>query len=247
MRKSKQISIKNILDSAEQTENVAKLYIYGDVVGSEWMAWSADDVFPAQVRDFLESVKDKDLEIYINSPGGDVFAGITIYNMLLRHNGKITAYIDGLAASIASVIPMCADKIVMYDNAMLMVHKPWTRAYGNAEDLQQQIITLNKCEDSIVGMYRNKLKEAVSDEQIRQMLKDETWLTAQEATEYFDGIEIQGAMQIAACADEEYFTRYRNTPEQVLAWNRTKQPPPKNTVSETEIEIEKMKLDLSLI
>lgn len=102
------------------------------------------------------------------------------------------------------------------------------------------------CEDSIIGMYRNKLKETVSDEQIRQMLKDETWLTAQEVTEYFDDIEIQGAMQIAACADEEYFARYRNTPERVLAWNRVLQPQ-KNEENDTEIEIEKMKLDLSLI
>ena len=244
--KTNQIEIKNILMDAEQTEDTAKLYLYGEVVGSEWMAWSADDVYPAYVRDFLEKVKDKELEIHINSPGGDVFAGITIYNMLARHTGKKTAYIDGLAASIASVIPMCADEIVMYENAMLMMHKPWTRAAGNADDLADQIKVLEKCEQSIISMYRSKLKDSVSDAEIKQMLKAETWLTAQEAQETFDGITLEGAAQIAACAEERYFDRYRKTPEQVRAVCRERSADAAED-AERDAEIEKIKLELSLV
>ena len=88
-------------------DNGTELYIYGDIVSAESDRWSAEDVCPQSISDFLQSIeKDEDITLYVNSGGGDVFAGIGIYNILQRHTGKITGIVEGLAASIASVILM---------------------------------------------------------------------------------------------------------------------------------------------
>ena len=107
----KNLRIKNMIETS------ADLYIHGDIVDDGWK-WFDSDITPADVRDQLDTLKGKELNVYINSGGGDVFAGTAIHNMLKRHEGKTVGHVDGVAASIASVILMACDEIVVPANAM---------------------------------------------------------------------------------------------------------------------------------
>jgi ATP-dependent protease ClpP protease subunit len=123
-----QLEIKNQTDFSE-------LFIYGDIMSYKW---DDTDVVPQDVADFLKDLDGKaKLNIYINSGGGSVFAGLAIYNQLKRHTAEKTVYVDGVAASIASVIAMCGNKLVIPSNAFLMIHKPWSLAVGNATDFRK--------------------------------------------------------------------------------------------------------------
>ena len=108
------IELKNM------TETSADLIVYGGIASEKWYE---DDVTPTGVKELLDSAEGKDLKIYINSPGGSAFAGVAIYNMLLRHSGKKEVFIDGLAASAASIIAMAGDVINIPKNAYLMIHR----------------------------------------------------------------------------------------------------------------------------
>ena len=102
------------MEIKNQTNTSAELYFYGDIVSSTWSKWEKEDKCPQDVADFLNEIKNtNELSIYINSGGGSVFAGISIYNMLKRHSAYKTVYVDGLAASIASVIALAGDKVII--------------------------------------------------------------------------------------------------------------------------------------
>lgn len=120
----------------EAKNGSAEMYIDGDIVTDEW---EDSDTSAAGFRDALKSLGDvKNINLHINSPGGSVFEGIAIYNMLKQNPAHVNVYVDGLAASIASVIAMSGDAIFMPSNAMMMIHNPWTMAVGNAEELRKQ-------------------------------------------------------------------------------------------------------------
>jgi ATP-dependent protease ClpP protease subunit len=120
--------------------------------------------------------------VRINSPGGDVFDGFAIYNLLNQHEGKVTVYVDGLAASAASVIAMAGDEIVMADNALMMIHDPWTMSVGNAAEMRETASLLDKISGSILTTYLSKSNLEAAD--ITQKMKDESWFNAVEAVEF---------------------------------------------------------------
>lgn len=164
----------------------AEILLYG-VIGDDGY-W--DEVTSKQFAEDLKAVEDAvKINVRINSPGGDVFAGQAIHSMLKRCNAEVIVYIDGLAASIASVVAMAGDKIIMPKNAMMMIHKPWTITAGNANDMREQADTLDKVEESLVSVYADKT--GLSAEEIKTLLEDETWLTASDALEkgFIDEIE----------------------------------------------------------
>lgn len=202
------LSVKNI------TDTTADIYFYGEIVGDEWDKWCDTDTCPQDVIDALKAAENRDVNIFINSPGGNVFAGVAIYNMLIRHQGKRTVYIDGVAASIASVIAMCGDRIVMPSNSCLMIHNPMCLTYGNAEELRKMADNLDTITSPIVETYRTKLKDGVSDDEIRQMMNEETWLTALDTTKYFN-VEITTGNAAVAKADFEKICQYKNIPENI--------------------------------
>lgn len=109
--KNRKDNLKDFLQIKNQTDTSADLYFYGDIVSSWWGAWEDTDQYPDKVKNFLDEAKGKDLNIYVNSGGGSVFAGMAIYNMIKRHQGNKTVYIDGLAGSIASVIALALSLI----------------------------------------------------------------------------------------------------------------------------------------
>lgn len=197
----------------------AELYIYGDIVSSSWDVWSADDTCPQDIADFMNQIdQNADLTVYINSGGGDVFAGIAIHSILSRHTGHIKGVVDGLAASIASVILMACDEIVMSTGAQIMIHKPSVFAYGNTDDLTALIAELDKCQQSITDIYMQHAKEGVSESDITDKINAETWMSAQDAQEVFD-IEIDERPAMAACVSW-MMDSWKNAPKNI----RTERP-----------------------
>ncbi|MED1419024.1 head maturation protease, ClpP-related [Bacillus smithii] len=210
------------LQVKNKTINSADLYIYGDIIDNTSWKWDDSDVMPDDVKNILDQLDDThNLNIYINSGGGSVFAGIGIYNMLKRHQAQKTVYVDGVAASIASVIALAGDKVIVPSNAFLMIHKPWSFGIGNANDFRKMADDLDRIETGIMNIYKENLKEGVDLEQIQQMVDAETWLNGEQAAEYFN-IEIGESVSAVACASE-YFAKYRKTPHELMARN-TKPP-----------------------
>ena len=215
------LEIKNV--SAES----ADLYMYGYIASDKW--WD-DDVIPQDVKEFLDQVKDvKELNVYINSGGGEVFAGMAIYNMLNRMDAYTTVYVDGLAASIASVIAFCGDKLVIPANAYLMVHKPLMFVYGNADELLEAADVLDKIEEGIMNVYKSKMLKDVDVETIKKFVDDETWFTGEDASKYFE-VEVATEKKAVAFCEIEGF---KNPPS---IFENTKKD---------QLEIEKAKLKLA--
>lgn len=198
-----------------EIRNVAagtELYIYGDIVSSTWEAWSAEDVCPQDIADFMNQIeRNADLTIYINSGGGDVFAGIAIHSILSRHTGHKKGIVDGIAASIASVILMSCDEIVMSSGAQIMIHKPLSWAYGNADDFRKLIEELDRCQQSITDIYMQHVKESVTEEIIKGKIDAETWMTAEEAQEIFN-INVEERPAAVACVGW-MMEQYKNKPK----------------------------------
>ncbi|MCW0235270.1 MAG: Clp protease ClpP [Ferrovibrio sp.] len=122
-----------------------------------------------------------DIVLKINSPGGDVFDGIAIYNDLLAYDGKVRVEVTGMAASIASIIAMAGDEVILAENAFLMIHNAWTIAVGNRHDFGDTAAVLAKIDDALARTYAARTKSGIRE--IKRMMDDETWMTAKEAVE----------------------------------------------------------------
>lgn len=187
--------------TAVADDSEGEIWIYGDIVDDVW--WD-DEVSPKTVRNALKDMGNvRNVNVRVNSYGGSVYAGNAIINILDSYRKKtgckINAYIEGIAASMSSGIPMVADKIYMAENAMYMLHKPWSVAYGNSYDLEKTIEELEKAEDTLVVNYMRKFNG--TEDELRQLLAGETWLTADEALEWGLCDEIIEAVPIAASAN----------------------------------------------
>ena len=153
------------------------LFLNGTIASESWFD---DDVTPALFKSDLDSGKGP-ITVWINSPGGDVWAAAQIYNMLLSYGGKVTVKIDGLAASAASVIAMAGDEVLVSPVSMLMIHNPSTMAMGDKDDLAQAISMLDSVKDSILNAYVKKT--GLSKNKLSKLMDDETWMDANKAVE----------------------------------------------------------------
>ena len=149
--------------------------------------WFGDEITPAMFRNELSKVSG-DLTVWLNSPGGDVFAASQIYTMLRSHKGKVTVKIDGIAASAASVVAMAGDETLIAPTGMLMIHNPSTVAFGNKEAMQKAIELLDEVKESIINAYEEK--SGLSRSKIARMMDEETWINAKKAKQlgFVDGI-----------------------------------------------------------
>ncbi|KNE20926.1 head maturation protease, ClpP-related [Virgibacillus pantothenticus] len=190
------------------------IFIYGEITKYAWEEYGEKS---AQIfKQELDDLGDVEaINLYVNSPGGSVFEGITIHNMLKRHKAKVIAHVDALAASIASVIVMAADEIRMPSNSMLMIHNPWTFAIGNSADLRKEADDLDRIGKSSMQSYLNKAEEKLSEEKLQELLDAETWLSAEEAFEYGLCDVVEEANDMAASISDEYLQRYKNVPKQL--------------------------------
>ena len=143
-------------------------------------SWFDDDITPKKFKAELTAATG-DIAVWLNSPGGDVFAASQIYTMLKEYEGKVTVKIDGIAASAASVIAMAGDEIVMSQVAMMMIHNPATVIFGEAADLQSGIKMLSEVKESIVNAY--EARTGLPRAKISNMMDAETWFSAQKAVE----------------------------------------------------------------
>lgn len=224
-----------------QTEEFAELFIYGDIMNYKW---EDSDVTPQDVADFLKEIDGKNkLNIYINSGGGSVFAGLAIYNQLKRHKAEKTVYVDGVAASIASVIAFAGDKVIIPTNAFMMIHKPWALAIGNSNDMRKMADDLDRIEEGIMNVYKENLKDGVDIEEIKKMVADETWLTGEEAAKYFN-VEVGEESKAVACVSD-YFDKYKNAPKTLK--EKLPEPKPPDEPTEDNLEKEKLLLELDLL
>lgn len=242
------IQIKNEID------NTIDIYVYGAI---EKYKWDDSDVTFEDFKNKLENKKNKIINLYINSPGGSVTVtqGIVAFLQRIKKDNRIDAYIDGLGASCASILPMIADRIYMYKTSLLMIHKPWTFAYGNANDLQNTVEVLDKIENGVMyPLYEEKLKDGVKIEEIKALVDKETWLTAQETAELFDVEIIEDEKDISACVGDDEsilaIKSFKNAPKNIKDLlnkkNKTKEKDLLNKKNEKVEKINKAKAKLAL-
>lgn len=200
---------------------VGELLLYG-VIDS--MSWWGDEITPKQFKKELDNLGDVELiKVFINSEGGDVFAGQAIHSMLKRHQARIEVYIDGLAASIASVIAMAGDTVIMPRNAMMMIHNPWTIAMGTADDFRKLADDMDQIRESIIVTYQDKT--GMDREEVIKLMDEETWMTAEEAVQMGFADELEESKQIAASLNGRLLvvngqqfdlSKYKNSPKIVV-------------------------------
>lgn len=153
--------------------------------------------------------------VRINSPGGDVFEGFAIYNALIKHPAKISVDIEGLAASIASVIAMAGDEVRIAANGMVMIHDPVSAFYGGAEDFRKRADLLEQIAKNIVDVYHEKTD--LSADEIANYMAEETWFDAKLAESLGFVDSVTSRLQIAAKYEPDRLKNFTNTPEEYLA------------------------------
>ncbi len=209
----------------------ADLYIYG-VISS--YKWDDTDVTANSFKDELDKLGDIEvLNIYVNSPGGSVFEGQSIYSQLKRHRAIKNVYIDGISASIASVISMCG-KVFIPKNAMIMVHNASTFAEGNSNDFRSLADTLDKVNQTIIEVYAEKT--GLAEDKLKELMDKESWLTGKEAVDLGFADELLEENKMVACIrdyEAAFLNKYKNTPEFLI------------TNDEEQIQLLKSKLALA--
>lgn len=201
-----------VVTDLENDETV--LTIYGDIGESWWYdSTSAGDIDRA-----LKEVKTSNITVRLNSPGGDAFDGITIYNRLKDHSAKVKIIVDGWACSAASIIAMSADELVMNTGAMMMVHEAWTIAAGSKSEMQKTVDMMAKLDDSLLDIYMTKAN--CTRDEMKQFVTNETWFTASEAIDMGFATAVQELEEkpVNNQVDPEQFKqsvlqRFKKTPE----------------------------------
>lgn len=171
---------KSKVQVINKADAITEILLYGPIGSS----WDEDAISAKQFNDELKSLpaNTKEIHLRVNSPGGSVFDGMAIYEKLKSEKSKgrkIVAYVDGVAASIASVIIMIADEIIVGDGSLVMIHKPMVGAQGNSAELEKMIVILDKIEEQMVGIYARRT--GMSRIEISKALAEETWYTSAEA------------------------------------------------------------------
>jgi ATP-dependent Clp protease protease subunit len=173
-------------------------------------------ISPQTIKSQLSDMKDEDeIIVNINSNGGDVFSGVAIYNMLRRQDAHITVNVDGLAASIASVIAMAGDTINMPNNAVMMIHNAWTQITGDSKTFKKQADSLERINSVVFNSYVDKNPD-IDHALLRQYMDEETWFTANDAKEVGLIDNITKSTRVAAAATstmlggEHFMSKYRN-------------------------------------
>jgi ATP-dependent Clp endopeptidase proteolytic subunit ClpP len=184
--------------------------------GAEIVIYVEIGAFGLPAKAFLDELKAlgpvAELTVRINSPGGSVFDGVAIYNALKRHDARVTVWVDGIAASIASMIAMAGDDVVMPENAMLVLHDPSGLVAGTAADMRAMADALDRMKAGMVAAYRDK--SGRDDAEIEALMAAETWLSAAEAVDLGLADRVEASVRMAAHFDLSHF---RNTPPQLAA------------------------------
>ncbi len=177
---------------AAKSGDSAEIYIY-DIIGSGWLGGISAENFASDLK-ALGNVRT--IDVRINSDGGDVFDGRTIYSLLAQHKANINIYVDGLAASIASLIAMAGNRIIMADGSMMMIHNAWGLVVGNADEMRKQANLWEMIDQTLVKTYC--ARTGISAPKCIEMMNEETWMTADEALKNGFADEIVEGKKVAA-------------------------------------------------
>ncbi|WIV89969.1 ClpP-like prohead protease/major capsid protein fusion protein [Proteus appendicitidis] len=214
------VTQKNWFRMQAKEDQTADIYIYDEIGG-----WGIS------ARRFTEDLISlgnlSHINLHIHSPGGEVFDGIAIYNQLKNHSATITVYIDGLAASMASVIAMVGDTVIMPKNAMMMIHKPWGVSWGDANDMREYADLLDKLENVLIPAY--VAKTGKTTEEITAMLDQETWLDGDECVEHGFADKVIEPVKAMASLTSKRIEEFSSMPSAIK-----NQITPKNTTSPTQ-------------
>lgn len=203
----------------KNTNEKCEILLYSLIDNSGWDGISAQNVIN-QIKQAGENISV--IDVRINSDGGDVFEAIAMYNFLKAQKARVNVYIDGIAASAASIVA-CAGKIFMPSNSMMMIHNPIGSVYGEAEDMRETADVLDKIRDSIAGIYAAKTGKNLDE--ITLLMKAETWLTADEAYNFglADKI-IEAKNQAKALNENDIVLAVKNERERIRELDALKAP-----------------------
>lgn len=218
--------------------------IYGAIVDADEERTTIEDLTPGQFRAFINKLEpNEELEIAINSPGGSSFSGIAIANIirkLSQEGHTVTAFVEGVAASIASVIMCACDKIVMGESSLVMIHNCWSIVQGDSNKLRKEADTMDTINDAIISFYRSKFD--LTDEQLKAYMDAETWFSGKEAADFNFNCEVipdAEGFSIAAKLKDIDLTKFKHIPKALNMENEeTKQANDevKDEVVETKAE-----------
>lgn len=190
----------------------AEIYIFGEITKWAWEEYG--EMSSVLFKEKLDALGDVDtIHLYVNSPGGSVFEGIAIANMLKRHKARVIGHVEALAASIASNIIASCDEVRMPSNSMLMIHNAMTGVWGNSKELRKAADDLDRINEVQVETYMAKIGNKTSESEIRRMMDEETWLSAEQAYEIGLCDVVEGASQAVACVSDGYFKKFKNAPK----------------------------------
>ena len=191
--------------------------IAGSIVDTDADRETFEDVTPTQFRAFIAKLEEgEELQVAINSPGGSVYGGIAIANMIRQLSAKghkTTAYVEGLAASIASVIMCACDKVIMGESSLVMIHNCWSVVQGDSNTLRKEADTMDVMNDAIISFYKSKFD--LSAEVLKQMMDEETWFSGREAHDFMFNCEVmpdESGFNIAAKLKDIDLSKFMHTP-----------------------------------
>lgn len=237
------LKIKNKAES-----NAAEIYINGEIIDNNNAAFvqmfneEGNYAWPADLKKQLDGLKGKDLTVYINSPGGNVFAGVAMASFLKRHDGKTTAVVDGWCCSIATEIFFACQTRKIPANAYLMIHKPSAAVQGTSDDMLKAADMLDTIQNGIESVYQAAARDDVTAQDITDMVNAGTWLTGDEAANYFN-VEVMQPLDVVACVKGE--TPFDHTPKNITL--KDANDTVKKRVDDKENKCERLKIDMALI
>ena len=229
--KSRNYNIKQIAGN----QSVLQIYLYGEIEPSYLNIWG-DLIESKTSAEYIRKAIEKadtinGIELYINSIGGYVDEGVSIYNLLKRQSVPVTAYIDGMACSIASVVAMAADKIVMPSNTTMMIHHAIGGCYGNAKEHREFATQLDKISEASTNSYLVHAGDKLTRETLEPLLNAETFLTAQEAfdiglcDEILDPVDLTDSKEIVDDAQQKKNPKAKQAAAELLKMLGTKPEP----------------------
>ena len=186
----------------------AEIYLYGLIGGGGFFS-DGTEITAVQFQKDLKALGPvKMIDVRINSEGGDVFDGKTIYTLLQQHPAKVTMHVDGLAASAASFIAMAGDVIEISESAFMMIHNAWSVAFGNAADMRKSADLLDAVDGTLVDVYAARTKTPSAD--VKQMMADETWMSGKDAVA--NGFADRMVPNMAVAASVRDPSKFRHLP-----------------------------------
>lgn len=206
----------------------ADVFILGEITTWAWEEYG--EMSSVTFKEKLDAVGDvSTIHLYVNSPGGSVFEGIAIANMLKRHKARVIGHVEALAASIASNIIASCDEVRMPSNSMLMIHNALNGVFGNAKELRKAADDLDRINEVQIETYMAKVGNKATEEQIRALMDEETWISAKEAYELGLCDVVDGANQAVASLTSEQLKQFKNVPKALIVEDKQQ-----NTLSEDE-------------